>query len=91
MATFRHGREIREADPASLAEWYMQWLDGGDLKPLPGAPISRKSLKSIQLDFPEDIQDYDDARYFLEELLDLMPAGIEKARLLARVQEFLGD
>lgn len=86
--TFRCGREMRVADVEVVAFWYMQWKDGGSMRPLPGTPVTRRDIGSSRLNFPDDIEDYDPAT-FLGELLELQKAGRIKGQLRDYIEEFL--
>lgn len=83
--TFRYGRSVFIADSVEFTEWLMHYYKTEDLLPF-------KFQKVATLDFEEDIEDYDDAEYCLDQCLKMIDDDRpEKKKLQKKIAKLLKE
>jgi hypothetical protein len=79
--------DVMEADAAEVARWYMNCLRQGDFSANPpGEPTT-----AGRIDFGYPLHQYDDAEYFLHDLLDNYAAEEMRKDLRKDILEFFGE
>lgn len=83
--TFRYGPSVYTADSVEFTEWFMRYFETEDLLPF-------KFQKVATLDFEENIEDYDDAEYCLDQCLKMIDDDRpEKKNLKKKIAKLLKE
>lgn len=77
--------KVMEADAVEVARWYMECLRTGNFRPSPpGSPAV-----TGKVDFDQPLDEYDDAAYFLHDLLDNYMVAEVRKELRKEIRAFL--
>lgn len=79
--------KVMEADAVEVARWYMGCLRTGNFRPSPpGSPAV-----AGHIDFDQPLHEYDDAEYFLHDLLDNYMAPEVRGELRKEIRAFFDE